>query len=163
MNPVKALNVVSSWMNRTIDAATEYLVENWVAIGCLLIVVYYFRSQYLTGGYRLPSSGVEGSKKSLSAKEEMLRVRERQQEIANERAKQAPIERKQKEEEERKKRKDDAALRKAENSKQRLGDATSGMNNDTTTSRARSSGRNPLQPFASNTSSYRPPRRSANA
>lgn len=85
----------------------------------------------------------------------MLRVRERQQEIANERAKQAAIERKQKEEEERKKRKDDAARLKAKNAKQRLGDATSGMNSDTTTSRPRSSSRNPLQPFASNTSSYR--------
>lgn len=156
-----AINAVASLLNRSIDVGTAYFKENAIAIGILLAAVYYFRTRYPNGrpsqGYVLSSSsssdrsGEQGQKglssttntnknNHISHQEDMRQVRQRQQEIADERAKEAASKRKEKEVEE-KERKNHVAKNKPATNGNRLGD-----------------GRNPA---TSNTSSYRPASRNS--
>ena len=94
--------------------------------------------------------------KSSTPQEEMRKVRQRQQQIADEHAKEAAIKRKEKEAKE-KERKNQAALRHYPGD--RLGNGTRPSSSTTTTttsnSRLRTNDFNPMQPGNSGTSSYR--------
>lgn len=102
---MNTINAVASLLNRFIDAVRAYLMENAIAIGILLAVVYYFRTRYLNGrssqGYLLSSpdllSGLNTAKKKNSHQEEMRLVRQLQQQIADEHAKEAASKRNEKE------------------------------------------------------------------
>ena len=101
------------------------------------------------------SSSVDSGQKGQngandSHRDEMRRVRQRQQEIANERAKEAAKERKKKEAIEKERKNQIAKSKKPESGGSRLGDGSS-----TNSSAERRNDRNPLQPLASHTSSYR--------
>lgn len=104
-------------------------------------------------GYSLSSSS---TKQDSDRREEMRKARERQQKIADERAKEAAILRKEKEAKERE-RKNQAALKKYPGD--RLGDGRPSNNTSRSTSssssRLRSNDYNPMQPWNSGTSSYR--------
>lgn len=108
-------------------------------------------------GYSLSSSTTEPkTKQDSNRQEEMRKARERQQKIADERAKEAAILRKAKEAEERD-RKNQAALKKYPGD--RLGDGRPRNNTSRSTSssssRLRSNDYNPMQPWNTSTSSYR--------
>uniref|UniRef100_A0A7S4AEB1 Uncharacterized protein n=1 Tax=Pseudo-nitzschia australis TaxID=44445 RepID=A0A7S4AEB1_9STRA len=180
---MNAINAVASVLNRSIDALIIYVKANGVAIGILLAGVYYYRSRYPNGrssrGYVLSSSGqrqqgengpgplstttadTDTSNSDIdSRREELRRARERQQDIANQRAKEAARKRKEKEE---KKRKNCSAKKDKPQDGNRLGDGRSTNQSRSTTTSSRTTGHNPMQPWSSNTSSYRAPRRSPNA
>ena len=102
-------------------------------------------------GHVLSSGGQEAKPATHSShQEEMRQVRLRQQELANDRAKEAAKRRKQKETEERERR-NHIAKKKPPTNGNRLGDGRSNSKNNG----GNSSGRNPLQPWASSTASYR--------
>mmetsp|Transcript_25973 Transcript_25973/g.61102 ORF Transcript_25973/g.61102 Transcript_25973/m.61102 type:complete len:177 (-) Transcript_25973:365-895(-) len=176
---MNAVNAVASALNRLSDAVTLYFKDNAVVVGILLAAVCYFRSRnpdhWSSQGYVLSSSGQrqqgENDRSSTtrttaddsdSRREEMRRVRERQQDIANERAKEALRKRKEKEAEE-KERKNNVAKDSKPETGSRLGDGSSTTNTSSSTGLSGTSGRNPLQPGTSNSSSYRPARRNPNA
>jgi len=153
-----AINAVASFLNRSIDIVHLYLKENAIAIGTLLAALYYFRTRYHNGrlsqGYVLSSSpdssivkGIE--KKKNSHQKEMRRVRQHQQQIANERAKEAASKRKEKEAKERDRRNQAAKNKKSGITGNRLGDGSSDSSD------TRTNGRNPMQPLTSNTQSFR--------
>mmetsp|Transcript_16475 Transcript_16475/g.33869 ORF Transcript_16475/g.33869 Transcript_16475/m.33869 type:complete len:166 (+) Transcript_16475:138-635(+) len=165
---MEGIEFAASMMNSAIDAPTNYFKDNAVAIAILLSIVYYFRTRRRTPqGYVLSSSSssssVDSGQKGQngandSHRDEMRRVRQRQQEIANERAKEAAKERKKKEAEEKERKNQIAKSKKPESGGSRLGDGSS-----TNSSAERRNDRNPLQPLASHTSSYRPARRNPRA
>mmetsp|Transcript_15074 Transcript_15074/g.41923 ORF Transcript_15074/g.41923 Transcript_15074/m.41923 type:complete len:170 (+) Transcript_15074:117-626(+) len=169
---MNAVNAVASALNRLSDAVTSYFKDNAVVVGILLAAVYYFRSRnpdhWSSQGYVLSSSGQrqqgenDRSSTTRTTAEEIRRVRERQQDIANERAKEALRKRKEKEAEE-KERKNNVAKDSKPETGSRLGDGSSTTNTSSSTGLSGTSGRNPLQPWTSNSSSYRPARRNPNA
>mmetsp|Transcript_38653 Transcript_38653/g.39006 ORF Transcript_38653/g.39006 Transcript_38653/m.39006 type:complete len:158 (-) Transcript_38653:192-665(-) len=113
------INIGISVLNRSIDTGTAYVKNNLYPIAILLVAVYYFRTRYPKGsmhqGYVLSSSSSSVSqdeKNSYSTnitngititdhQEEIRKVRQRQQEIATDRATDAAKKRKEKEREER--------------------------------------------------------------
>lgn len=139
-----------------------------VAVSCesKLILTFKFSCCHLSlsdpngwssEGYSLSSSTTESqSKQDGNRREEMKKARERQQKIADERAKEAAILRKEKERQE-KDRKNQAALKKYPGD--RLGDGKPQNNTSRSTSssssRLRSNDYNPMQPWNTSTSSYR--------
>jgi len=171
-----AINAVSYFLNRSIhflnqslDFAGAYLKENANAIVFLLTVVYFVRTRFpkskWSKGYLLSSSpDIKTSnekKKSSNLQEEIRRVRRKQQEIAAERAKEAEINRKEQKAKERDRKNHIAKEKESDMFGNRLGD---GATPSTTSSGARSNGRNSTtQPLrSSNTPSYRPTRRNPN-
>jgi len=164
-----AINNVASLLNQSIDVSIAYLKENAVAIMALILLWRFllgsFRDRYPNGwsseGYSLSSSSIETTTQTESnRREEMRKVRERQQQLADERAKAAAILRKEKEAKE-KQRKNQAALKNYPGD--RLGDGTrsgdSSTNATSSSSRLRTNDFNPMQPWDTGTSSYRPTRR----
>jgi len=145
----KAINYVASLLNRLIDVVRQYFKENGVAIVILLAIVYCFRSRYpkgsFTQGFLLSSSSSSSSSSESSTanskinrEEEMRQARQRQQEIANERAKESAIKQKEKEVKEKDRKNHIAKKKESGDSGYRLGG-------------------NPMN--RSNTNSYRPKHR----
>lgn len=179
MNPIDAF---ASALNRSIDAAVAYLKENGVAIAMLLAGVYFFRSRYAGGkasrGHVLSSPSeaagiLENSGNADSRREDMRRARERQQELATQRSREAAVLKAKKDAEERD-RKNSVARNNATHGGNRLGsggavhgggggEGGSGSGSGSGGTGPTSRGRNPLQPWNSNSSSYRPARRTPNA
>lgn len=166
-----AINNVVSLLNESIDVSIAYVKEHGVALILLVLLWRFlmgsFRDRYPNGwsstGYSLTSSSAAATSettKSSNRQEEMRLVRERQQKIADERAKQAAIQRKEKEAKE-KERRNHAALPNYPGD--RLGDGTGPTNNPTTSrsssSHLRTNDYNPMQPWNTSTSGYRPTRR----
>jgi len=169
---MNAINTAISFLNQSIDVSTAYVKNNAFPITILLAVVYYFRTRYPKSrdhGYVLSSSSssssVKGGLMSLSSQnnkndssssnsiadrqEEIKIVRQRQQDLANERATEAAKIRKVKEAEERE-RKKNIARKKHDNGGTRLG--TTSISNTTKP-----------QTSTSTSSSYSPTRPSPNA
>jgi len=157
-----AINNLASVLNQSIDVSIAYLKENAVAILVLVMVWKYLISSFRernpngwsSSGYSLSSQ--ESEKETNSGRqEEMRKVRQRQQEIADKRAQEAAAQRKEKQQKE-KQRKNEAALLKHEGGR-RLRDGS--RTNTTTTSssnRLRSNDYNPMQPWNTGTSGFRP-------
>ena len=166
---MEALNLVAQYIND----GYRYLVVNKVTIAAVVLGYFFLKSQskkqipcckefsdtlnYLHFSHFKPVTKVKNSSKSYSLtgersssnkdidrSEEMRRARERQQEIASQRAKEAAVLRKEKEEQE-KKRKNSSATLKAKNGEKL---------NSTSTSRS-TPGYNPLQPWSASSTSYR--------
>lgn len=158
---MNTINAVASLLNRFIDAVRAYLMENAIAIGILLAVVYYFRTRYRNGrssqGCLLSSpdllSGLNTAKKKNSHQEEMRLVRQLQQQIADEHAKEAASKRNEKEARERHRKNHIAKNEESGIAGNRLGDGSY------CSISAKTNVPNPMQPCTSNAPSYRPTRR----
>ena len=156
----KMINKTASLLNQSIDVSIEYLKENAVAIGLLVLLWRFLISSYKSrpsGGYSLSSSQEASTSHKTTTttnrQEEMRRIRERQQQIADERAKAAAILKKEKERKE-KERKNNAALKHHEG--QRLSDGQRTTNTtSSSSSRLRSNDYNPMQPWNTGSSGYR--------
>jgi len=160
------INVAASFLNRLVDVLLLYLKENAFAIGILLAAIYYFRTLYPNGlssqGYMLSSpqdasKAPKTAKKNHNDKEKMKQARQRQQEMADEHAKEGYRKRKEKDEKERNRKNHVAKDNSSGSNGDRLGDGESYRSGNET------NGRHPLEPSTSNTQSYRPTRRNPRA
>mmetsp|Transcript_23521 Transcript_23521/g.66963 ORF Transcript_23521/g.66963 Transcript_23521/m.66963 type:complete len:169 (+) Transcript_23521:44-550(+) len=160
------INQGASALNSGIDAVVHYISQNGVAIGFILVIAYFVRSSVTknssfieaAGGGHVLAQGTSAARNATSREEELRQVRLRQQELADERAKEAAKLRQEKEAKERE-RKNNAA-RKNTNLK---GDKLGGnKTTTTTTTTVDTPGYNPMQPWATHSSGYRPARRTVN-
>lgn len=155
---MNSINQAITGLNSGIDAVVAYIQANGMAILALLAVAYFFRSSVAAnpvlaanagaGGGHVLSASSAASTNATSRGEELRQVRLRQQELANQRAKEAEKIRKEKEAAE-KDRKNHVA-KKRPTGGDTLGRGSSG------------GGYNPMQPWTSQTSGYRPARRTVN-
>jgi len=144
------------------NSAFRQVKDHAWTVGLVLLAVLVLKDQLLQlktkyfDGHRLASSttskGTTGNSSTRSDREEAMRqARLRQQELLNERAKIAEVERKEKQAEERKKKieKADAERKKAQGTGRTL------MSED----ESGGGGYNPMQPWSANSRGYRPARR----
>lgn len=160
------INVVASFLNRLVDVLLLYLKENAFAIGILMAAIYYFRTLYPNGwpsqGYMLSSpqdssTAPKTAKKNHNDKEQMKQARQRQQEMADENAREGYMKRKEKDEKERNRKNHVAKDNSSGSNGDRLGGGGSYRSGNGT------NGRHPLESSTSNTQSYRPTRRNPRA
>jgi hypothetical protein len=145
-----SINDVIRLIKKSIDACTDYVKENAFKLAVLLAIAYYIRNNILPNrlnpAKRL-SNDSKANSSSKNRKEELRLVRERQQQIANERAKQADILRKEKEKKEKERKNNVAKEKKKKTQGDRLG-GTNAFDGSSCTY-------NPLQPWSSNSTGYR--------
>jgi len=131
-----------------------YFQENGWSIIFLLIAMFYFKSNVLEPFMNRRETRIDQtSDRTMRMREEMMKVRLEQQEEANRKAIEAQKLREEKEREEQK-RKNESALSETKKKKPLKPILTSSSRRLTD-----SGGYNPMQPWTSNSSGYRPARR----
>mmetsp|Transcript_3544 Transcript_3544/g.4245 ORF Transcript_3544/g.4245 Transcript_3544/m.4245 type:complete len:152 (+) Transcript_3544:59-514(+) len=143
-------------LNSAIQEGLLYLRENaWSILG-LLIVLFYAKSKFLEPAlYNRQNSRDQNSDRTMRMREEMMKVRLEQQEEANKKAIEAKRIREERERKEQTRRNEsptNADKKKKKKPLKPIGSSSSSRLQD-------GGGYNPLQPWSSNSSGYRPARR----
>ena len=159
---MNAMNSAATALNNGIDTGVAYVKENGFALVVLLAVVFCLKkrnygSSGYGSGYRLTETSTtrnnNNNNKTSSRQEELRLVRLQQQEIANERAKQAAIARKLKENQERERKNHVAKKKKNATKGDTLGKGSSSA--AAADAAADACTYNPMQPLNSHSRGYR--------